>query len=223
MSKKPAKAKMTPMEKELARVNYESMQRYQKMYMPMEAGFVRDVMNSERPSTQAASNEAAGSSQFAFERNQPAQEMSLATTGSEMGGGRSIFGRAGANEDLATSRAQNVTGARGAAKDAYYRNLGTLVAQGKGQEVEALQAGTQAAGLANKQAIIDAQASQGARMARNQLIGTAVGFGAGYGLQGGGAPSPTGVPTSYNPNTSGPYQPNTFGEQNYGLRPPGAL
>lgn len=182
MSKKPAKAKMTPMEKELARVNYESMQRYQQKYMPMEAGFVKDIMNSKNQSVQNAQNEAAGSSQMAFERNQPQQEMGLAGAGATINSGRGIFGRQGANEDLATSRASNTVAAGGAARDAYYRNLGALVAQGKGKEIDALRTGTQAASMASKQAIIDAQASQGARMARNQLIGTAAGYGLGAGI-----------------------------------------
>lgn len=179
MGKKSSGPKETAEQKELARIGKERMDYYTQNYLPLERKFASEVRHGLPLAQRQARGMANADTQQAFSAAQQPVEAGLTNRGAGPGSGAFIGATGGLAADRGKSRGQLMGDVMQATRDQHYQNVSNLTASGQGQQAAALQGLSGVANIANRQAVIDAQASQAARAAMGQAVGTGVGLAAG--------------------------------------------
>ncbi len=179
MAKAPKEPKETESSKWLRKISKQAMDRYQTKYYPMERQFVRDIQGSQESMGERARDDAGVATEQAFAKEEPGLALGMARAGVDPSSGRGISTMSGMNEDKAQSKAAGLTAGTNNANNAYYQNLLSTIQTGKGEQAGVMQGAAQVADSTNRQAILDARAAAAAREARNQVFGTAAGYGLG--------------------------------------------
>lgn len=179
MGAKSPEVKETPEQKELARIGKERLEFYTKNYMPLEREFISEVRGALPSMQRQARGIVNADNMQAFAPAQQQVEQALTTRGAKPGSGAFIGGTGGLASDRGSSRGQMMADVMQATRDQQQKNFSALTAQGQGQESIGLNALSGVANIANRQAMIDAEASRAARAAVGQAVGTGLGLAAG--------------------------------------------
>lgn len=179
------KVQKSPEEKALTKIAGEAYARNKTVYDPIVDKYITKAKDSTAP-LHIAQGAANAETQKGFEpllTNVAKQD--FATGAAPNGSGRFEGDLGNAIVDKTQSRGLSLAGARGAAKDIQLGRLGQLISYGQGRATQATAGLADAASVAQKQSIYDANA---ASQQRNQVLsGVGSLAGAGYGAYKAGA------------------------------------
>jgi hypothetical protein len=164
----------TPEEIALAQVASERWQDYQKRFVPVENKAINYVENTNLGPM--AAGMANLGTQEAFSQGEQQVTGNMESRGMRAGSPGFGMNLAGYNINRAESTGLGGANAYGLATTQKLGNLQNLVAMGQGQAGASLSGQSDVAGLASRQATIDAQASIAARGAMGEGIGTFAGM-----------------------------------------------
>ena len=188
--------KETPYDKELASLASARFGRYQQKFVPAE-NFVIDKATDLQGLEKKAKDIASVDYGATFADGEQQLARGLGARGAAPSSGAFKAGVKQYGLDRGQSTASGMMDVANQVRDINAQNLGNLVSYGQGQDAQAVQSLQRVANTANRQAILDAQASLAAKQAIGQSIGQLAGYGIGYGL-----PSSTGTYTAYNTTRS---------------------
>lgn len=166
----------TPEEIELARIAMERWSDYKTRFIPVENLAIQDVMKDVNEPSEFGPSMANLSAQMEFSRMEPQLTQGLTLRGARPGSGAFSGGLMNMNLDRTASSGLGQVNAMGLQRTQNIQNLGSLISMGQGQSTEALSGMGDIAAQAQRQAILDAQASAAARAAIGQAVGTGAGM-----------------------------------------------
>jgi len=193
MGSKPKAPGETAEQKEMAAIAAESYDDWRERWLPLQQSFFEDTMDVAPRRRQALDTAATDYAQ-AFGRAQQGLESRLFGSGAAPGSGRYAMGLAGFADDRAQALGQGMADVDALIDDQYAQGLQALIDIGRGERTQALQGLSEAADLAQRRSLADAQNAFQGRAAMQDAIGSAAGMAAAYGLRGkatpaGGSPS----------------------------------
>jgi hypothetical protein len=176
--------KETPEQKELAKIAVEKWNTYVDKYVPMENEFMRrvDDMNSEWQSNRVA-GDANKSFNEAFSNAREVSEDNLFEAGINPNSGKFNAAAAGLEEEHAAKGGEGMTAALVEQKDNYTTGIGNLVKLGQGQSTDAQRGLSDVANNSARNAEASARNEFNEQSSNRQMIGTAGGIAARYGLE----------------------------------------
>lgn len=160
----------------LAQIADERWARYKTKFRPIENIAIKDVMEENKSPSDFGANVANLSTQAEFSRMEPAIARGLTLRGARVGSGAFEGGIRGLNVDRAAATGLGQANAQGLQRTQNLQNMQSLVNLGQGQAGEALSGYGDAAAQAQREAILNAQASAAARAAVGQAVGTGAGM-----------------------------------------------
>jgi len=166
----------TPEEIELAKIAMERWNDYKTRFIPVENIAIKDVMDNVNQPSEFGPSMANLSSQMEFSRMEPGVTRGLTLAGAGPGSGRFSGGLMNLGLDRTASSGLGQVNAMGLQRTQNIQNMGSLISMGQGQSAEALSGMGDIAAQAQRQAILDAQASAAARAAIGQAVGTGAGM-----------------------------------------------
>jgi len=198
------KVKETAEEKALARISKERWDSYKQRYIPIENAMMKKTLDRLNKPDELIGGMANASTQMQYSALEPQVTKGLTLRGAKAGSGAFTGAVTGLVRDRTKSSAGGQISGQMYSTAMDINNLQNFVKMGQGQADASLQGYASAADFAQRQAILDAQASAAARAAVGQAIGTGVGMA--YGNYSNPAPqAPAGAGLTYTP-TNGTYQ-----------------
>lgn len=186
MSGKKQGAGETPAQAAMMDLAMRQVQDFKTRWLPIQRNLAEDITRMGADGS-FERRQAAGvmttetEAQFAPAREK--MEAGLAATGG-LGSSKAKLAIAGMGEDQATATGLGRVRADAAVDDAYTQGLSTIMALGRGQKAQAVDGMARNAAMSGRQAQADASAALANRMGNAQLVGQAVGLGAGIYMNG---------------------------------------
>ena len=181
---KAQQQKETPQQKALADVGRQVIADFQRRWAPVIQSNAKQIVAaglSDSRERRRADTMAKLDTNVAFAGAQDKIDAQAAAAG-DFGSSRHKLATTGLNTDQATSSGLAAVGADQVADDALVSGLGAVSALGRGQRAQAIQGLSTVASMSGQKGQSDAQIALQRRMGDAQLVGQAVGLGAGYAL-----------------------------------------
>lgn len=208
MGSKPKMPGETAEQREMADIAAESYDDWRERWLPLQQSFFEDTLDVAPRRRQALDTAATDYAQ-AFGQAQRGLEGRLQGSGAAPGSGRYAMGLAGFANDRAQSFGQGMADVDALIDDQYAQGLQALIDIGRGERTQALQGLSDAANLAQRRSLADAQNAFENRAAMQGAIGSAAGMATAYGLRGQTPSGNTQMPrSSFDGITDGSLTPN---------------